>query len=251
MRKNLICHWLATSTVATIVASIVFVASAGGVGGAESEPQDLRVKAERLRQEAEELKRDGKVGRALELRREAEELSAEAEKQQQKVARLPQRNQPRPQENRRQLEQALAEPKDLRPSGKEEKAMKMQRRVQELERTLARFDGPSTEPGGFPPEPPRGRNFRRPAGGEAEMQRLKHLEIAIENLHAAGMHEVAERLTQQAQGMRQNFRPAEGPRRQPIRRAEGELEGLRDEIRDLRQAVRELRARVDQLNRER
>jgi hypothetical protein len=84
---------------------------------------------------------------------------------------------------------------------------------------------------------------------QPEMQRLRHLEAAIDNLHAAGLHEPAERLAREAQSMRQGPGPGRSGPETP-NRPNQEIERLRREVQELRQAVRELRARLDEQTRE-
>jgi prefoldin subunit 5 len=79
--------------------------------------------------------------------------------------------------------------------------------------------------------------------------RLRHLNAAIDNLHAAGLHEMAERLTQEAEKMRQPFHqaPSQPPGPRGSRPPEGELAPLRQEIQELRRAVEEMRRQIEEL----
>ena len=158
--------------------------------------------------------------------------------------------------------------KELRGAGKDDEAAEVKKGIQKLERELERV-GPGSDPDRRKQTPRRerlerqpmerrpngeGRGPRPPEMAEAQ-RRLHHLQAAIDNLHAAGLHEAAERLTQEAERMRQQLHaatPAPPAERGPggSRSPERELAPLRREIQELRQAVQELRRRLGELSRE-
>ena len=118
----------------------------------------------------------------------------------------------------------------MRAAGKEEQATELKRHIQEMEEQLARLD----RPGAGQPRPARERLARRareagdrgPADPE---QRMKHIQIAIENLHAAGMHEAADRVAQQAHSMPREFlAPGRLQDRRPQGLPEGDLSTLEE-----------------------
>jgi len=136
----------------------------------------------------------------------------------------------------RELERTKDEVRDQRPR-------------REVERRPGRFER------GAPDQPPPA-DGRRPSGDMPDARRsLQHLQVAIENLHAAGLHEPAEHLAQEERRMREQLQ-APSPPREPGARPGGrpagsELEPLREEIRSLHEAVQDLRRKVDELSRER
>ena len=80
-------------------------------------------------------------------------------------------------------------------------------------------------------------------------RRMHHLHVAIENLHAAGLHDVAERLEQELARARERQQTMAPPREMPpvvarvgeeLRRMQAELEELRGQIRALREHIAEL-----------
>jgi Mg2+ and Co2+ transporter CorA len=80
-------------------------------------------------------------------------------------------------------------------------------------------------------------------------RRLQHIRIAVENLHAAGLHEPAEHLSREAERIRDEMlqqRPQAG--QTPMR---GELEEMRREIRRLHEALGDLRQQVERLSKDR
>jgi predicted RNase H-like nuclease (RuvC/YqgF family) len=160
----------------------------------------------------------------------------------------------RQQDLKRALEGAMAELQELREAGKEEEAMQKKRQVQELQQELGRLErmqnGASPRRGPLGDRPGRRDVAPRPPMDTPELERkLQHLQAAIENLHAAGMHEPAERLAQQAEMMRRNLQGAPSGQRPPGARG-AEVERLQSEVQELRQAVGELKARLEDLARD-
>jgi len=80
-------------------------------------------------------------------------------------------------------------------------------------------------------------------------RRMAHLQVAIENLHAAGMHLPAQRLEQHAAQMRSGPARERGVAPSGPERPMGELRQLRGELQELREAVGELRRQLEELNR--
>jgi len=145
----------------------------------------------------------------------------------------------------RHLEEIKREIGRLSEAGKHDEAERLKREGHEI---MQRLQG---RPGPPPPAPPR-------VPEEVE-RRIRHLQVAIENLHAAGLHEAAERLAQEMERRMAEFR--EGPRRGPgpprppehregppqpphpeqvIGQLRGEVEQLRREMNELRQMLKEL-----------
>jgi E3 ubiquitin-protein ligase HUWE1 len=76
-------------------------------------------------------------------------------------------------------------------------------------------------------------------------RRMHHVRVAVDNLHAAGLHEQAERLAQQMEHMRHpdaREHPSHGEGPPPAEHLEGVL-------RELHEAVRHLHERVDEMTR--
>ena len=86
-------------------------------------------------------------------------------------------------------------------------------------------------------------------------RRIKHLRIAAEHLHEAGVHDLADQLAEQAADMEREAGKAKrrlaeenGPRPSPDHRGEpdliGQIKGLREEVGRLRNELNELRRYV-------
>lgn len=218
--------------------------------GAEANPRELREKAESLQRMARKLKAEGKHDQAQEVLRKAMEVRAEADRLQQAGGPPEQSRRPRPEELKQRLEQARAQLKEAREAGKEEEAARLERQVGRMEAVLERSDRPVPERLRPPREAGPGPGFPGAPMERPELQQLRHLEAAIGNLHAAGLHEPAERLAQQAREMREKLGVGGRPDLVP-RPMEGDLERLRMEVQELRRMVRDLGERLDQLTRER
>lgn len=189
----------------------------------------------------------------------------------------PERNRQRARLQQEVMEEMKARLNDLVAAGKEEEAAELKEQIARREREAERFQRERRDPRpeAAPQRGPRMERLerferepmsRRGPGSPGEMpelhQRLHHLQAAIDNLHAAGMHEPAERLAQQAGRMRQQLqatppaRRSDSQRRAPGPRAgrpaeDAQLEPMREEIRRLNEALQDLRRRVDELSRER
>ena len=223
-----------------------------------------------LRQPEQETQEPGVRGSRAEAERqrdearrsEAESAKARAERKEQ-LARLQQ-----------ELQESRARLKELSAAGKRDEAAKVEQHIRDMESDLAlqrkgfRSAGPERRPERRVPvrrdRLERNRMDRRapgdgrqpPPGEIPETQRrLQHLQVAIENLHAAGLHEPAEHLAQEARRMREQLQAPSPPREPGARRggrpAESELEPLRQEIRNLHEAIQDLQRRMDELSRER
>ena len=77
---------------------------------------------------------------------------------------------------------------------------------------------------------------------EQAMQRIHHLHIAIQNLKAAGMHDLAKEAAQRAEAMENELREMHEQRalKEAGRRGD-ELHDLRQEVRQLHEALNEIR----------
>jgi hypothetical protein len=90
--------------------------------------------------------------------------------------------------------------------------------------------------------------------GEVELrpeQRLRHLRIAIEHLHAAGLHPAAERLERIADRMRPQPGNAGGAGPRPGAEVERTLKDLQNQVQELRQGMRLMKERLEDVARER
>jgi hypothetical protein len=89
---------------------------------------------------------------------------------------------------------------------------------------------------------------RQPGPGRPEAERerrLQHLSVAIDNLHAAGLHEPADRLTRERDEMARQMQNGPGDF-QDRPELVAEIRRLRAELDEVRQALRGLKARVEE-----
>lgn len=163
-----------------------------------------------------------------------------------------------PQEHLRELKQKLtelqAELKELESAGKEDRAAEVRKQAEKIKRALA---ARQPQPDKLSPKklgrtPPMEREIARgPEAKRAEMEkRHEHLRIAVENLHAAGLPDLAEHVGREGKRIflgQREFGP--GPEALP-RRPGLMLEELRNELRELREVVHNMGRRIDELARQ-
>jgi len=166
-----------------------------------------------------------------------------------------------PEKQRQGMKQKLGELqnelRELENEGKEDRAAEVRRQTERIKRALA-----SQEPR---PERPRVDQPRRmariereegrgPEAKHAEMEkRHEHLRMAIENLHAAGLPDLAERVAREGKRIlveQQSIEPRPGVFPGPgvvPGRPGPMMEQLRNEVKELREVVRNLDRRIDEL----
>jgi hypothetical protein len=199
------------------------------------------VRADQLEERARDLKEAGRHEEARIAMQEARELRAQVERR--GPGGLPEQER---QQLRQRRQELLRELDELRATGNEAEAASVKERILALERAAERRPGVRAER----PTPERGPE--RPEPREMRERRLHHVEVAIENIHAAGLHEVAEKLGEELRRqpepmdrMQRGFFPADRPR------IAAEVERLHAEIRALHQGMRDLQERIEELARER
>ncbi len=198
-----------------------------------SEPEPLERAAVMKRiaeitREIGELLRDGKQLEAQRLQQEINELHARLE--------APHgRDRPDPHQHRegmKRLEQMERELHELRELGRHDAAEQMERELHALHRRLeAPRDGDRP---GLPPE---------------HQARIDHLHVAMENLHAAGLHEQAEQIAQQIERLARERDP-EGrpePGGEIVGQLRGQIEQLRRENEEMRRMMQEIQKAQERL----
>ncbi len=155
-------------------------------------------------------------------------------------------------EARERLKLIRQEIEELRGHGRNADADRLEERARQMKEKIAGAEGHrDLGPGGPKPlRPEHPRSPGQPGSGPSQEieRRLQHLKVAIENLHAAGLHEHAERLTQDAERMHQKLveqqrgmvRGPEFPK-EPFQALQGEIQELRQSLQELRQQLEELR----------
>lgn len=261
--KRILFAGCPASFFATAAAGLLMVFPAS-IRAAENSPEEAREKLASLQRKAEELKAEGRDEEARKITGEAAELRAQIDP---KESDPRADRQKRVQELNRELDSLKTELKELSAEGRADEAARVKERFSRLERELDclrarrnadRDDPPRPKPRRErPPRPERNRENLQPrVDGQGSPpdapdmpNRLRHLRLAIENLHAAGLHEMAEHLTQEAEKMRGQLRDAPSPPHGPPgpRPLEGELAPLREQIQELRRAVEEMRRQLEQL----
>lgn len=155
------------------------------------------------------------------------------------------------QEMKQRLTELQAELKELESAGKEDRAAEVRRQAERIKRALTAQElRPEKPKMGEPPRMARMEReaVRGPEAKRAEMdKRHEHLRIAVENLHAAGLPDLAERVGREGKRIlveQQSMEPRPGffpGRPGPM------MEQLRNEVQELREVVRNLDRRIDEL----
>jgi len=194
-------------------------------------PAELRERVEQLGEKARDLKAAGRHEEALRVMREADELEVQAAARREN-----------PENEGRRLEGWAREEAARAERGMIENAERRERLAQ-LDREADRPERPRMErPRPERPEAPR----PVPPDREGIERRMHHFELALENLHAAGLHDLAERLGRERERVVQQLRVE--PERNPA--VQEEIERLRAELNELRRAVQGLKGRVEELHRD-
>lgn len=194
-------------------------------------PAELRERVEQLTEKARDLKAAGRHEDALRVMREAEELEVQARARRETSEIEGRRGEPR------------AAREAVRDGERERQTAAVQERLAERRREVdrpgpGRVDRPRAERADEPgPVPPRREGMDR---------RMRHFELAIENLHAAGLHELAERLAREREQVAERLRT--GPERNAA--VQEELERVRAELNELREGMQRLKARLEELHRD-
>lgn len=211
-----------------------------------SEADELREKAKRIQQEAEQLAKNGHKEEAQNLGREAKKLLQEAERHDHKQSNPAQSE---INELRMQLKGLGQKAGALKESGNEEGLAKLLEHKAALERELAELEERQGKK--FTPKHVK-QPVKTPEGVSDAARRLKHVHIAIENLHAAGMHDMAAELVKRAEEMEREihrvreqalsehaeFKKATHKQGDPLDELRHELKRVRTELNELREEVK-------------
>lgn len=184
---------------------------------------------------------------------------------------------PQPDQRRDESRQLEEKARDLKASGRHDEAKELMNRAEALRAEVGGSEGNARPDQPAPLDDRRRQELEKQhkkliaqlemvRSAETERQQ-EHLRIAIENLHAAGIHDVADRLARRMELGRQTGRStpgASGSRRAGELRGDSGpgridersgprdgLNGLRAELAELRRSMREMQGRLDELSRER
>jgi hypothetical protein len=217
----------------TLLLGATLTCAGSTLAGDERSPEALRDQARALQQEIRELREAGHHDEAERLQNNLRELREDAERMQ-RERRRQNFDRPLPPEEVREREAMMRHLRELMAAGRREEAAELRRELARRQREMNRG---AERPG------PEGR-LDAPAEREELGRRLEHLQIAIENLHAAGLHDLAERLNQQSMVQRERLE-----RRAPPRAPEPPIGELREELGRVRAELEEVRAQLGELRR--
>ena len=167
-----------------------------------------------------------------------------------RIEREARRSQPPPEELRRKIAAMRERMADLARAGKREEAARVRRDLDALRRRVGGLERRRGVPERLraarpePPRPPEG-----PPPEEIE-RRLHHIEVAVDNLHAAGLHDVAEELARRAGEMRADLERRRAPEPRPEGLPPEAMRGIEERFRAIGGAVAELREEMGRLARQ-
>ncbi len=235
---------------------------------AAQDVEELERMAVALKKEAAELFEKGQEDEAHALERESEALLLKVRElqfgKQEKSAKSDgdhEKKSGADDPENQHLKQLLHERlQDLRAARKQAESRKspeqeldeIREQISQAERKLAHFSEPQKPRQKIPPQ------FQAQAEKlEQAARRLQHIRVAAENLKAAEMHDMAQELMKQAEGMEHEMQAAkmelakmmhdgEGKDQKP----KGELQQLRSENEELRREMKELKEVIGQLRKD-
>jgi uncharacterized protein YukE len=187
----------------------------------------LQKEAAEIRHKLESLK-DGQDAEARELKGALERIERQMHELQ--AALGPRPDAPNRERVQARLEELKAAIHRAAEAGRRDEAERLEREAHELMRMLEQ------RPGDRPPGAPEGADMER---------RMQHLRVAIENLRAAGLHEPAEALARQAEGLMRG-RAVPGPHPEAGPRPEG-APHLERAVQDLSRQMEEMRRQMDEI----
>ena len=183
------------------------------------EGREIFQRISQIGREVAELARAGKHEDVERLQREMRELRV-------RLAEVSGRERPGRPEGAERIEVLERELVELRESGRHDGAERVERELQELHRRLGA-----------------GREKERPEVLPELQVQLDHLQVAMENLHAAGLHEPAEDIARQIDQIRREHGIGEPrPEGEVVDQLRAEIQELRRQNWELKRGLNELRA---------
>lgn len=226
--------------IARALMSVVLVAGAVAVAWS-SEADELRAKAKRMQQEAEQLAQNGHEEEAEKFGREIKELLQAAQRHDQKPLN---RSDNEISELRQQLKALTEKAHALKETNNEEGLAKLREHKAAIERELAELEGRQRRK----LAPKHGKQSDKVSEGmEDASRRIKHIQIAVENLRAAGIHDVAEEAARRAEAMERELHQV---RERALAEQNGTKKGLSkhgDPLDELRHELQRVRAELNEL----
>jgi len=227
----------------TISKSLILVLLIGGTTVLNASAQDeLRDKARAIQKEARALAERGRTEAAERLERSARELMEKAERHEPQAK--PDAHRPEIGHLKERLQDLLAKQEQLakaRAPRREQAEIREQIAGTERELNAVR----ERPEGGHEPRPEFEAHARKI---EMAAQRVHHVRVAAENLKAAGMHDLAMKLTEQAEAMEREIGQAKERLARETHRPDGP-DAREMEIRELRQQNERLQAELQELRR--
>ncbi|GDY07573.1 MAG: hypothetical protein DWI21_08690 [Planctomycetota bacterium] len=223
-----------------------------------SEADELRAKAKAVQNEADRAAKEGRSEEAEKLYRHVKDLLQEAQKHEPKSAKVSGREN----ELQQQLKALIEKEQHAQKSEDEDALAKLRKLRAATEHELANL-----REHGERKIAPKRTGKHPPEAVEETGMRIKHIRVAVENLNAAGFHDIAEELAHKADAMereqaqahgkiaktlsppekRKHFDPEQkhpepkgkfAPGHAPVEDLRHELQRLRAELNELREEIK-------------
>jgi hypothetical protein len=239
--------------------TILALLAAGALGlsldlraGDPDSPDALRQRAAESQEQIRDLKAAGRHEEAMRLQRTVEERRQRAaELRETQVRQRPDDPRPEPRRERVQrLERLMVELEQHQRAGRQDEAAELKREIMRFRQEMATRPQPLPEPRigelrRLPPEALHARPPYREQDREEFERRMHHVKVAIENLHAAGLHDMAGRLERELDQGRRRIAEAHPPA-SPMEQLSRELRELRGQLEEMRGNLHELQARMQE-----
>ncbi len=206
----------------------VFAIVAGAALVWASEADEIRERADAMRRQAAQLAEHGLKNKAAELMQKVQAMLAEAERLE---LHRQDRRSAESAELEKQLEQLRQEERQLRIVGDQKE------RHADVQREIARVETELRER-----SQPRPLQHDQAVAPDEIARRLGHMRAAADHLHHAGLHEVADRVAEQANAVERELQERRAhPEADVMHEITRQLDELRREVGRLRDDVNELK----------
>lgn len=164
-----------------------------------SEADELRAKAKAVQKEADQAAKEGRGEEAEKLSRHVKELLQAAQQHEPKSAKASNRED----ELHQQLKGLAEKEQHAEKTKNKEAHVELQKHRAAIERELAELREHTERKNG-----PKHIGKHPPGAVEETGLRIKHIRVAVENLNAAGLHDIAEQLAHKADAMEREYHQA-------------------------------------------
>ncbi len=245
MKRTMLTHFGKGILIAGL-ATAGYLVVPGSWAAEHSNPEQLKAEAREQENRARELKTQGRHDEAREAMRKSEELRSHAEQGGFEPRRTEEQLAQRRHELARLLQSQTIQLDNLTQAGRMDQAAEVKEQLQQTERALRECDEKLMAARESRKLSPDERWLMERSQNQEELERRSHhLDMAIDNLQAAGMHQLAQELAAENEEVRRQIAGMQSP--PPPRKPAPQVEQLRNEVRELQKTVRALNEQIQEL----